>query len=34
MPRVRPFLRSHLPAEDGIMLVEVLIAILVLACSG
>jgi Tfp pilus assembly protein PilV len=31
MPRVRPFLRSRLPAEDGIMLVEVLIAILVLA---
>jgi Tfp pilus assembly protein PilV len=31
MPRVRPFLRNHLPAEDGIMLVEVLIAILVLA---
>jgi Tfp pilus assembly protein PilV len=30
MRRVRPFLRSHLPAEDGIMLVEVLIAILVL----
>jgi len=30
MPRMRSFLRSHLPAEDGIMLVEVLIAILVL----